>query len=456
VADTVNYRHEPLGIMYLSAAARAAGHQTEAVLSRLESPVDVADRFRPNVLAFTATTGTHHHALRWNIELRKALGNGVFSAFGGPHATFFPELIDQDGVDACCVGEGEEALVELLDTLEEGGDPSRIANWIVRSNGSVHRNDPRPLADNLDSIAFPDRALLAKYGLFLNSRVRYFMSSRGCPYKCTYCFNHIYHEIYRGRGKVLRKRSVENLVDEIKRVRTEYPLAYVRFIDDVFVTPNQVDWLEEFAARYSAEVGLPFLCYQRLDHITPEIAALLKMAGCVTVLVGLEAGNDELREVVLKRRMSRELIVTASRTIREQGIHLVLQNMLALPRSRLSHDLETLDLNIECRPDYSLATLYQPYPRTELGEIAYDEGYFHGDFDDIPEYYFSESVLDVPEKSERVHLQKIFAVVVQWPFLRPLVGRLVRMPHWRAIDAGLQVLHLGWKWLAYRRTRIRA
>jgi radical SAM superfamily enzyme YgiQ (UPF0313 family) len=441
--------------MYLSAAVRGAGHQTCAVLSRLESPIDVARRFQPDVLAFSATTGTHRHALSRNRELRTTLGTGAYSVFGGPHPTFFPEMISEEGVDACCVGEGEHAMVDLLDTLAARGDPTTIPNWIVKSDGEVHHNDPRPLISDLDSIAFPDRSLLSRYRLFRDSPVRYFMSSRGCPYKCTYCFNHIYHELYRGKGRVLRKRSVDNLIEEITRVRANSPFRYVRFIDDVFITPDQLGWLEEFTARYSSEVGLPFLCYLRLDHITPEIAELLKHAGCVTVLVGLEAGNDQLREVVLKRRMSRDLIITASRVIREHGIHLVLQNMLALPRSQLDHDLETLDLNIACRPSYSLTTLYQPYPRTELGEISFDEGYFHGNFDDLPEYYVSESVLDVPQKRERENLQRIFALVVRFPFLRRWVDRLVRLPRWRPIQSLLDGLHLGWKWLAYRRTRIR-
>ncbi len=455
VADTVNYRHEPLGIMYLSAAARLAGHQTRAVLVRLEPPLEAAAGFRPDVLAFTATTGTHGHALRWNRELRASLGDGVLSVFGGPHPTFFPEMIEETGVDACCIGEGEEAFVELLAGLARGDRPSGIPNWIIKSDGAVERNEPRQLIDDLDRIAFPDRSLLGRYDQFRTSPVRYFMSSRGCPYKCTYCFNHIYHELYRGKGRVLRKRSVENLIDEIVQVRSELPFRYVRFIDDVFVTPDQVGWLEEFTSRYTARVGLPFLCYLRLDHVTPEIAGLLKRAGCVTVAVGLEAGNDELREVVLKRRMSRETIIAATHTIREHGIHLVLQNMLALPRSELAHDLETLDLNIACRPSYAMTTLYQPYPRTELGEIAYSEGYFHGNFDDIPEYYVSSSILDVPQKAERENLQRIFALIVQFPVLRPLVGLLLRLPRTRPIDSLLQALHLGWKWLAYRRTRIR-
>jgi len=455
LADSVAYQHEPLGVMYLSTAARLAGHECEVTLSRLESPVEVARKFQPDVLAFSVTTGTHHNALRINRELRAELGEGVWSLFGGPHATFFPQLINQDGVDAVCIGDGEEALVELLDVLAAGEQPRGIPNWHLKIDGKIEVNPVRPLRADLDQIAFPDRRLLDRHSLFQNLRARYFMTSRGCPYKCTYCFNHVYHELYRGKGKMLRKRSVGNVIDEIREVRKSHPFRSARFIDDILVAPHQVDWLEEFADIYPREIGIPFLCYMRLDHITPQIAAGLRRAGCVTILVGLEAGNDHMRQEVLNRRMSREQIIEGSRIIREHGMHLILQNMLALPGSTVDNDLETLDLNIECKPSYSLASLYQPYPGTVLGDAARADGSFSGDIDDIPEYYFNETVLEVEGKEQRQTLQRLFALFVQMPWLRRWAPRLLRLPRNRVTGGLLQLAHLGWKYIAYRRTRVR-
>jgi len=440
-------RDEPLGVMYLSAALKAAGHQTELVIAGREDPVAVARAFRPDVLAFSIITGTQKAALEINRRIRAALP-GVYSVFGGPHCTFFPEFIESDGVDALCRGEGEGAMVDLAATLQAGADPTALPNWWIQRDGQVFRNPVRPLCADLDSLPYADREILAKYKHYREGRIAYFITGRGCPFECTYCFNHVYKQIYQDGGRLVRRRSVDNVLDEIAQVVAGRHIRLVRFVDDTFILSAK--WVAEFAEKYRRQIGLPFQCNVRLDLVTPEIARLLKEAGCASAAAAIEAGNDHVRYEVLRRPMTREQIVAGVRAIQEQGIAISLQNILGIPGTTLAEDLETMDLNIVCDPDYAWASIYMPYPRTRLGEMAMKEGYFGGDFDEIPDRYFARSGLNLPHKTQVAYLHKLFARTVSLPWLRPLTLRLIRLPDNPLIYSLFKLVFLGWKYYRYK------
>jgi anaerobic magnesium-protoporphyrin IX monomethyl ester cyclase len=130
---------------------------------------------------------------------------------------------------------------------------------------------------------------------------------------------------------------VQAVVDEVRWVRDHYPLEFVVFVDDTFVlSPG---WLAEFAAEYPRQVGLPFFCNTRANLVTAEQVRLLREAGCHTVSMGVESGNDRIRNDLLKRQMSREQILDAARLIHEGGLRLTTTNMIGLPTSTLADDL---------------------------------------------------------------------------------------------------------------------
>jgi radical SAM superfamily enzyme YgiQ (UPF0313 family) len=293
----------------------------------------------------------------------------------------------------------------------------------------VERNSVRPAVDDLDALPLPDRALLFGKDAFVRqSGIKHFITSRGCPYDCTYCFNHALAELYRGKGKRLRQLSVDRVIEEVRWVKARYPMQFVVFLDDLFIV--YVDWLEELAERFPREVGLPFFCNVRANLVTSEKIDLLKRAGCVSVGMGLETGNPEMRNRLLKRNLSNAQIVEASRTIREAGISLLTTNMLGLPGGTLEDDFETLALNHACRPAYANAFLYQPYPRTELGEYAREQGYLEGSVDDIDPSAWERSVLrfsSAAEKRQIENLNKLFALAVERPRLTGLVRRLIKL-----------------------------
>jgi radical SAM superfamily enzyme YgiQ (UPF0313 family) len=147
--------------------------------------------------------------------------------------------------------------------------------------------------------------------------------------------------------------------------------------------------------------------------------------------MGLETGDPELRNKILKRNMSDQQIVDASSLIRGAGIELLTTNMLGLPGGSLDLDMKTLALNHACKPAYANAFLYQPYPRTELGDYARNGGYVEGALDDIDPSAWERSVLrfSTPEEKRQIeNLNKLFALAVEWPRIAGLVRWLIKFP----------------------------
>ena len=420
--------YEPLGLLYLSSVLRQAGHEVRLVVASDENPVEAARQWQPDVVGYSVYTGSQAYYRDLNLQIREAAD--AVSVFGGPHPTYFPEFVEEPGVDAICIGEGEDAMLELVEALDAGHSLSGIQNWWFKQEGQIERNPVRPLENDLDRLLFPDRTLLFEQDAFTRENaIKHFITSRGCPYDCTYCFNHALAELYRGQGKRLRQMSVDKVIEEVKWVQDRYPMQFVVFLDDLFIV--HVAWLQELAAKFPREVGLPFFCNVRANLVTPEKVDLLKEAGCVSVGMGLETGDPELRNRVLKRNLSDEQIVQASRLVREAGIQLLTTNMVGLPGGTLELDFATLALNHACQPAYANAFLYQPYPRTELGEYTREHGYLEGSIDDIDPSAWERSVLrfsSAEEKRQIENLNKLFALAVEWPWLTGPVRHLIKLP----------------------------
>jgi anaerobic magnesium-protoporphyrin IX monomethyl ester cyclase len=423
----------PFGILSLSAALRAAGHETGLALVERKGFLARVQDFKPDVLAYSLTTGFHRYYLEINHKLRAELARNdrrVLSLFGGPHATFFPEMIETDGVDMICRGEGEDAIVDLADTLRHGGDYSRIHNLWVKSGDSIIKNDVRPLIADLDRIPFPDRDLLYGQDCFMrDSPMKIFFPNRGCPYICTYCFNHKYNELYRGKGEVVRYRSVDNVIAEIKDVRSKYPLKFIFFLSDNFILSR--DWVSEFAERYPKEIGLPFTCNIRANLLNEKVASDLKKAGCLSVIFGVESGNERVRNDILKRQMPDEVILHAGSLLRARGIRMYTQNILALPGESFPQALSTLALNQRLRPSYAWASIFTPYPSNELTEYAVKYGFFDGNTDQVNYSFHAHSVMRFASRRERrmfTNLHRLFGIMVEWPALGRRAQALCALP----------------------------
>jgi len=420
---------DPMGIMCLIASVKRGGHESDLMLTNLERNLfrSVLE-YKPDVIAFSVTSGSEAYYLELIKRLRRHVK--FLSIMGGPHPTFFPEIIEQEGVDMICRGEGDEALVELLDRLQGGKDYTDIKNLWIKRDGQIIKNQMRPLIHDLDTLPFPDRASFLKYYAYAHSSVKHFLASRGCPYDCTYCFNHMLKKIYKdetGDGHYCRMRSVANVIEEVDQVRRNYPLKIVYFHDDLFIMNRK--WLKEFSVAYKAKIGIPMICYVRANLVDEEVVKCLKEANCITIAMGIESGNEALRKTVLKRDMSNEKIIRAADLFHQYGISIMTQNMVGLPEETIENAYETIDVNIRVKPAYAWASIFQPYPRTEMHRYCIEKGYLDSSHVQHASYQVESPINKGLTKREFENLHKFFAVVVEFPSLRGLSKRLIRWPN---------------------------
>lgn len=427
VFDLYKGDNQFIGIMVISSLLKQHGFDSEVIEADYEI---IKSRFledNPAILAFSTPTIYSQTYLELNRKLKQDFD--FFSAFGGPHPTYFPEMIENEGVDAICIGEGEYPMLELLQKLTANESVLQLDNWWIKQNGKVHKNTLRPLIQDLDHLPLPDHEIFrtASPRSIWQALV---MTSRGCPYTCTYCYNHIYKELYRGKGKIVRQRSVDNVIAELKTLKTHKSYKFIRFLDDLFILSSQ--WIEEFSKKYKEEIALPFSCLVRANLVTPEIIQNLKEAGCWRIVMGLESGDEHVRNTIFKRGMSEEEIISAAEIIKDAGIKLVTANILGSPGSSFEADLKTLDLNIKIKPDYAGVSLLQPYPKTEIHNYAKKLGMLDSSQLDLSESTVSRTSTlkyeDPKEKDRIENLQKLFFLPVEFPWMLSIVKKMIKFP----------------------------
>ena len=222
---------EPIGIFYLVSFLKSKGHNVALVNLYKRDFEKRIDELKPEIIGYGVIHGNHHEYLRINSQLKKK--HSFVSVFGGPYATYNKELIHDKDVDIICIGEGEYALEAVVDSIENG-ELTRldIPNLIFKNkeNGSIVENQISAFIGDLDSLPMPDRDLFySENSLAKHSGIKSFMSSRGCPFDCSYCFNHLYRKIYKDNGRHTRRHSVDRTIEEIVYVKKKYPLKMVYF-----------------------------------------------------------------------------------------------------------------------------------------------------------------------------------------------------------------------------------
>jgi radical SAM superfamily enzyme YgiQ (UPF0313 family) len=436
-----DYLTQALGIASLSAVLHRAGHQAEvAALGDGERQDTLLRDFKPDLLCLSLITGQHPLFLERARRIKAAFPHLLVVA-GGPHPTFYPECIDDPCLDAVCRGEGDVALVAFVDAFSRSGTmPAILDNWwIKQSDGTISRSEVSPLAADLDRLPYPDRAIFDRAHSGAAPVTVFVMTSRGCPFDCSYCFNHAYRELYHGQGAMCRRRSVENVIAEIRELRQRYPLQIVVFQDDTFNLDR--NWLREFSRRFAQEIGLAFHCHLRADLLDETTARMLREAGCLSVKLGLEAGREEVRNGILKRGMSLEQFETACSLLHKNGIRFATENILGVPGTTLADDLITYEINRRVRPQHTFASLMQVYPRTGIAEYALRSGFAMVPVTEFPATFYEDSAITISDKEQRGRLRALFALSVSLNLPGWLVKLLLALP----LRKGYEYIDRLWK-----------
>jgi len=426
VYDLYKGENQPCGIMAISSILKQKGYRSEVVQADYKAVKNKLRESMPTVLAFSTPSIFAQTYLNLNSLLKKKFD--VLSVFGGAHPTYFPELIKEEGVDAICIGEGEYPMLELVRRYEEGKSLHNIKNIWAKENKQIHKNPLRPLIQDLNHLPLPDHEIFSN-AIPKSIWMAAVITGRGCPYNCTYCFNHAYKKLYKGKGKYIRRRIADNVLEELNQIKRAGFYKFIKFGDDIFTFPES--WVEEFCPKYKNQIGLPFSCFVRVNHVTPDLVKLMKEAGCYKMTMGIETGNKQLRNKILKRSMSKEDIIRTAQIIKDGGIKLSTGNILALPTGSIKTDFETLQLNIDCKTDYAGVTLLQPYHGTEIHEFCKTKGYIQPEMNLQERNVNRISLLKFKNKKEKrqiENLQKLFDITLAYPPMLPLTKMLIRLP----------------------------
>ena len=378
---------EHLGIEALSAWARQAGHEPVLVyearpfssgsgtdsrlLARLldPRPDDTAARVaatRPDVVAFTSYSVTH----RWAVDVARAVKQrcDVPVVFGGPHVSAAPErAIREWSIDAVVEGEGEGALVDLIECAERGRfGRSDVANCTFRgADGGPIRNRVRPLLQDLDALPWAD-----KHGFYRAvpafEREFYVVSRRGCPFRCSFCEYSTFPKQYPGE-KPVRRRSVEHLIAELKFWKARDRVRKVFFWDAIFTLDAK--WMTEFAAAYRDQVGIPFECYTHPQTMTRDMARLLAEAGCIMVRVGVQSVNSDTLAAV-DRKGDRAKVVQTLRFLADHGVPYSVDHIIGLPGEGAADQLDALRFYASVEPKRIVTHWMTYFPGTTALEHA--------------------------------------------------------------------------------------
>jgi anaerobic magnesium-protoporphyrin IX monomethyl ester cyclase len=436
---------ESLGVGYLMSALKRAGHEIDLIfdpglddnlflrvpfLKRLNGEQALLERakaFAPDLICVSILTSIYPFAKEWCHKLKQVLDAPIVA--GGAHVQALPDYVLSDpNVDIVCVGEGEQPLVELANRLERGEDISNIPSlWVKAADGSVRKNPLAPLDEELDAIAFPEKDLWYEYGAF-HDNLEVF-TGRGCPFRCTFCNIHFQRDSYRkAGGRFLRKRSVANVMEELRQNLHLYDPKMVSIHDDNFTTNKS--YVLEFCEAYRREVNLPWYCFGYPTTFSPELTGAMAAANCRTIFMGVDSGSESVRRDLMSRPMKNELIQDAARMVQEAGVGLQISCIYGCPTETEEQMFETLDMVTRIRPTQCSSYVFYPLPRTRLHDYSIEQGLLDEEGQQMVREgrsgYHHDSILRHPHKDLAETLAKVTPLYAKVAWLRPLLRVLIR------------------------------
>ncbi|MFH1397332.1 MAG: radical SAM protein [Candidatus Omnitrophota bacterium] len=424
--ETVN---QNIGIMYLSAVLKSKGHHCDLFVESLEKDfIGAVKAYQPDIVGFSIITGGHLWALNIAGCLKKLLPK-TLTVFGGHHPMYFPEIVQQPQVDAIARGESEVSFPELINRLERGDNYSDILGFWVKKDGKIHQNDVAPLIDDISSLPHPDHQLYLKYIFYRDQSEVPFSITRGCPFRCAFCYNQVKAELYRDKGKYLRTRNVEDIISEMDMALKIYPkMNSVILYEGIGWAGRK--WLSDFTLVYRERVGLSWITSIRADFVDEFMVEELAKSNCSCLALGVETGDEVIREKILGKRIPNSQYVLAARLLHKAGIKVRTSNMFFLPQEDINKAFKTVDLNREMKADFTSAYTLQPYPGTDIYDYAVKNGFLSAmfKFDDIDPLCMMKPIIELRDKSKIIVLHRLFHYAVRNSFMRRLLDVLISVP----------------------------
>lgn len=296
---------------------------------------------------------------------------------GGVHPTVAPEQVIQHlQITAICIGEGEEPIVELLNSLDEGKMDTSIQNFWFRTEQGIITNKPRPALKFTNDMPFcdwnyySDLHFIYPYDGKLYRRGSISLG-RGCPNSCTYCVNSFYKKNLYDFGYKVRIKNLAYIIDEMIYLKDKFELDFLRFWDETFLSVP-IDYLKLFAKIYSKRIGLPFTIETTANSISSEKLRLLSEMGCQSISLGIETSNEYLRMHVLKKNISNSCFLEAFRLIKQYGIRKSVNFMFFLPHQTIDDMYQDIRYCRENDIEVAAPRIFYPYLGTVLRDYCLD------------------------------------------------------------------------------------
>jgi len=420
VIKSLYFNSPPLGLAYIAAVLERDGIRVgliDAAVEDLsvEQTVDRIREFAPDLVGLTSTTNFFCNAEEL-AHLIRARCPGVKILIGGPHVASTCETVLEDpAFDFACLGEGEYTTLELVHALNAGGDLGEIPGLAFRVDGRLVRTATRPLIENLDDLPLPARHLLplALYvpqpndGPYLPKAAM--ISSRGCPFRCTFCDHGIY-------GNTYRSLSSTRIVDEMQELVHRYGIRDIAFVDSLFmISAKRVNSITEEIVRRGVKIH--WTCTIRANIATREILERMKAAGCWRVRVGIESGNEEVLRFI-KKDVTREQVVRVTRDADDLGLHPKGFFMIGHPTETAARIRESMDFARSLPLTDITVQINTPLPGSPQWHTCREQGAILTD--DLKKYSFWEPVF-VPHGLTQGEIESLHRKFYRSFYLRPIV-----------------------------------